>query len=169
MTKRKFKKLTYADFGSPAFVGRIMLGHEDRETKDIVVTEQNVEQAGDFISSEMYGVTVTPARGRYRYTSGPRAGMMANEPTTVFDVLGMQGQDYPTCKKFKEKLDRVAYKLARDWNQETAAVTVWCNDGTVDVDFVGPKYELQTSARAGRKALSGLRSQSRRQRRTRRR
>lgn len=152
-------------FAGPAFVGRILLGHEDRYTKEEFITPADVKKAGDFISGEMMGVTVFPARGRYRYTSGPRAGEMADEQTSAFDVLGLKGEDeysYPSCTVFSNKLKNAASKLAKEWNQESAAVAIWCENGNLDVQFVPPDAKFEGYGKRKRRSRSRSRSRSRR-------
>lgn len=49
-----------------------------------------------------------------------------------------------SCKKLKKDMTGLAKKLARQWNQESAMLTLWCADGPVDVSWPMPRYRKWT-------------------------
>lgn len=141
MKRRKLKK--FGAFGMPAHVVRITLGHEDKDTQAERITQRELDRAADEVLKKFPGLSVFAGRGRYRYSRGPNEGKMANEATTAFDIIATRS-DHPSCKKLKKDMTGLAKKLARQWNQESAMLTLWCADGPVDVSWPMPRYRKWT-------------------------
>lgn len=137
-------------FGEAAHVARISVGREDRLDPSRVVTDAEITRIGDRLAERLVGVTVYPARGRYRYTDGSRRGQMANEPTAVFEIAALKSQN-KSCAKFRKKLHDFAAEIAEELNQESVLVAVTCDRGNVDVDFIG-RASVRRAERRQRRA-----------------